>query len=87
MRLTHRNVIANILQFVTFETEGREVTPELSLGVLPLSHAFALIATAQMSVYSGHGVVILPNIDIFDMLRSIQEYKISRLWMVSYSIG
>ncbi|KAG9249429.1 uncharacterized protein F5Z01DRAFT_716005 [Emericellopsis atlantica] len=83
VKLTHRNVIANILQFVTFERDGATKSKaEVSLGVLPLSHAFALIATAQMGVYAGHSTVILPSIDMGDILQATQDFQISRLWLI-----
>ncbi|KAI6782248.1 4-coumarate--CoA ligase 3 [Emericellopsis cladophorae] len=83
VKLTHRNVIANILQFVTFERgSATQSQAEVSLGVLPLSHAFALIATAQMGVYAGHSTVILPSIDMGDILQATQDFQISRLWLI-----
>lgn len=83
MRLTHKNVIANILQFNIFESGYKDKEPEMVLGVLPQSHAFALIGTSHMSIHRGDGVVVLQRFDIHDTLRAIEEFRIGRLWMVS----
>lgn len=53
------------------------------LGVLPQSHAFALIGTSHLSVYRGDGLVLLPGFDLMGCLEAIQKYKIGALWMVS----
>ena len=53
-----------------------------NLGVLPLSHSYALIVTGHLGVYRGHEVVVLPGFDIYDVLQSIDNYRLEILWMV-----
>ncbi|GAM88833.1 hypothetical protein ANO11243_068670 [Dothideomycetidae sp. 11243] len=87
VKISHQNVIANVLQAANHESTYKAEEPEYSLGVLPFSHNFALMIVAHLSLYRGDGVVILPNFDLFDMLRVTQEYKLGRLWMVPAMVG
>lgn len=82
--LTHKNVIANILQYNSREAAKPDHVPWYVLGVLPQSHAFALIGTCHMSMLLGLGVVILPSFDMLEMLRCIQSYRIEELWLVRF---
>lgn len=54
----------------------------MSLGVLPLSHNFALIAVSQLSVYRGDGVIIMPRFDLLEVLQAIDKFRLGRLWLV-----
>ena len=83
VKISHRNVIANVLQVSTFESTHKSVEPEMCLGVLPMSHNFALVIVSHFSLYRGDGVVVLPGFDLLDTLRAIQDYRLGRLWMVS----
>lgn len=89
--IAHRNVIANILQMVTFESIHRNklVGPleqsaytETVLGLLPLSHIYGLIVIAHIAVYRGDRVVILPKFEFQSFLAAIQTYKIAMLYLV-----
>ncbi|OJD38586.1 phenylacetyl-ligase [Diplodia corticola] len=80
--LSHENVILSILQRAMFESTYRGAGPEMCLGVLPQSHAFALIITSRMSVYTGDGVVALQRFDLHETLQVIQRFRLGRLWMV-----
>lgn len=83
VKISHQNVLANVLQAANHESTYHQDEPEYSLGVLPFSHNFALMIVAHLSLYRGDGVVVLPSFDLMDLLRVIQEYKLGRLWMVS----
>ena len=81
--LSHRNVIANIMQFAIYEANHKSPVPEYCLGLLPFSHNLALMAVAHLAVYRGDGVVVLTGFDLQDMLQCTQDFKIGRLWLVS----
>lgn len=88
--ISHHNVIANTLQIATFDRPSREKLAkshnephrEHVLGLLPLSHIYGLIVIAHTSVYRGDGVVILPKFSFSRCLKTIQDYKISTLFLV-----
>jgi len=77
--LTHRNMIANVLQtsIVAPLGEGEKV-----LAVPPFHHAFGLIMTLNASLLQGATVVTMPRFDPEAYLRAIQEHRITRLYIV-----
>ncbi|KAK8040744.1 hypothetical protein PG994_013751 [Apiospora phragmitis] len=79
--ITHKNVISNILQFLTFERSYREEKPQTILNVLPLSHALALILAAHHSTYRGDSVVMMDRFDLHQSLSAIEKHKVEILWM------
>ncbi|KAF6802406.1 phenylacetyl-ligase-like protein [Colletotrichum sojae] len=82
VKMSHKGVIANVLQLTTHESANNRRRTELSLGVLPLSHGYALNAVSLFSVYRGDGVVILQAFDLFQTLEVIEKYSLRRLWLV-----
>jgi len=89
--ISHRNVIANVLQICTYESvhrkklmDPRNQSPhtESVLGLLPLSHIYGLVVIAHASVYKGDGVIILPKFEFKSFLEAIQKFKIEMLFLV-----
>ncbi|KAF1999060.1 acetyl-CoA synthetase-like protein [Amniculicola lignicola CBS 123094] len=89
--ISHRNVIANTLQYCTFEKPFRDKkrSPvnqsdyiEHALGLLPMSHIYGLVVICHVHVYRGDGVVVLPKFELATMLQSIQDHKINSLFLV-----
>lgn len=82
VKVSHYNVISNVLQSCAFE--NRKATGEKldrMLGLLPLSHAFALVVAYTM-LYRGDTIVLLPKFDMQQMLKSVQVHRINRLYLV-----
>lgn len=82
--MSHQNIIANILQAYTSDATYKSAEPELCLGVLPTSHNLGLLAVCHLSLYRGDGVVMMPRFDLEETLKTIQDFKIGRLWLVSW---
>ncbi|RFU76192.1 acetyl- synthetase [Trichoderma arundinaceum] len=80
--ISHRNVIANILQISTYESNYKSGKPESLLAVLPMSHSYALIVTGHAGAYRGYNAVVLPAFDLVDVLEAVQNRRIETLWMV-----
>lgn len=89
--ISHKNVIANTIQFRAFEQPSRDKLKqqhniaewtENCLGLLPLSHIYGLIVIAHVGPYRGDGVVVLPKYDFKQLLQSIQDFKIAMLYLV-----
>lgn len=92
--ISHRNVIANILQVSAFERQERERQAaaqgkkdgagysETVLGLLPMSHIYALVLITHSHVYRGDSVIVLPRFEFASFLRAIEEYRIERLYLV-----
>jgi len=79
-RLTHRAIIANILQLSVMERLSRG-DREIVLGVLPLSHVQGVVAS-HSSVYLRDRIVMHTKFDMQAALGSIQTHKINRLYLV-----
>ncbi|KZL81669.1 phenylacetyl- ligase [Colletotrichum incanum] len=82
VKMSHKNVIANILQFATYDGISNHRQTEMGLGVLPLSHGYALNTISLVSVYRGDGVVILQSFDLLQTLEAIEKYSLRRLWLI-----
>ncbi|KAI1278960.1 hypothetical protein F5Y07DRAFT_397463 [Xylaria sp. FL0933] len=83
--ISHRNVIANIMQIRWHEDLGRRqkgVETQTNIGLLPMSHIYALIVVANTSVYRGDGVVVLPRFELKIFLECIQRFKINFMHLV-----
>lgn len=89
--ISHRNVIANTIQLNVHESPAREdyrkrqllgSYTENCLGLLPMSHIYGLIVISHVGPYRGDGVIVLPRYDFKQLLQSIQDYKISMLYLV-----
>ncbi|KAH7379490.1 4-coumarate-CoA ligase [Pyrenochaeta sp. MPI-SDFR-AT-0127] len=90
VQITHRNMIANMLQCATMDRGRRDLKEknepsgkytEYSLGVLPMSHAYTLVVM-QTSTYRGDGIVVLPTPDITACFKVISKYRMATLWLV-----
>lgn len=89
--ISHRNVIANTIQIATFEEPNRRLLrqgqgvdscTELCLGLLPMSHIYALVVICHVGPYRGDGVVVLPKYHFEQLLQTIQDFKIRMLYLV-----
>ncbi|KAJ5536207.1 Acyl-CoA ligase inpC [Penicillium frequentans] len=89
--ISHRNVIANVLQAKVFESSYRDarsratgISPftEVGLGLLPQSHIYALVVINHASAYRGDQTIILPKFELKSYLASIQNFKITSLFLV-----
>ena len=89
--ISHRNVIANVLQISTFESPYRDAIKrktgfpfqEVYLGLLPQSHIYSLVVVCHATVYRGDQVINLPKFEINSFLGAIQRFKINTLALVS----
>jgi len=89
VKISHQNVISNIIQIGTFEKPTRALRKEptqVALGLLPLSHIYGLVVIAQASTWRGDEVIILPKFELEPYLNSISKYKIQTLYLVSFNV-
>lgn len=87
--ISHRNVIANTLQIKAFEhgyrtaSGTRPPTTDVSLGLLPQSHIYALVVICHSGAYRGDQTIVLPKFELQSYLKSIAHFKITSLFLVS----
>lgn len=80
--MTHENVIANIILTRAVDDVQKQGRTEVALEMLPLSHIYGILISHIM--LWRHDTMILH--EIFDMqkvLKSIVQYRIERLYLVS----
>jgi acyl-CoA synthetase (AMP-forming)/AMP-acid ligase II len=88
--ISHRNVIANVLQIAAYDKPYRESLKqpgqkryqENCLGLLPMSHIYSLVVITHVAPYLGDGCIILPKFDMQIYLNAIQKFKINTLYLV-----
>jgi acyl-CoA synthetase (AMP-forming)/AMP-acid ligase II len=83
--LTHRNLVANICQCnhpgANAKTDD-EYALERAIAVLPFFHIYGLVVLMNIPLYRGSTVVTMPRFDLAEFLRVIQDYRITRAWVV-----
>ena len=83
--LTHRNLVANICQSTYPESRVKsdeEYARERAVAVLPFFHIYGLVVIMGIPLYRGATVVTVPRFDLAEFLRVIQDYRITRAWVV-----
>ena len=73
--LTHRNLVANILQSARAMTSLRE--EDTVLGVLPFFHIYGLVVIMNLGMYVGATVVTMPRFELEPCLEVMQRYRIT----------
>ena len=79
VKLTHRNLVANIKQM-----EGLNYFYESDtlICVLPLFHIYGLVVVLNMGLYTGATIVTMPRFDLQAFLKAAQDYKVSLAHLV-----
>ncbi|KLO84718.1 Uncharacterized protein LW93_4998 [Fusarium fujikuroi] len=83
--ISHRNIIANVLQLTTYESVSRQkdgIETQACLGALPFSHIYGLLIISFASTFRGDEVVVLPEFDLEKALVAVQKYKIAHMFVV-----
>ncbi|KKK21720.1 phenylacetyl-CoA ligase [Aspergillus ochraceoroseus] len=88
--ISHRNVIANVLQITAFEKSWRDAqsTPggayytDVVLGLLPQSHIYGLVVMCHCGPFRGDQVVVLPKFELRSFMAAVQNFRISALFVV-----
>jgi len=85
--ISHRNVIANVMQYCGYEAVARArfgVETQVELGLLPFSHIYGLVVVAHSGLWRGDEVVVLPKFELGEYLRAIERFRINHLYVVSF---
>jgi acyl-CoA synthetase (AMP-forming)/AMP-acid ligase II len=83
--LTHRNLVANICQSTHPGADDKtedERARERAIAVLPFFHIYGLVVVMNIPLYRGGTVVTMPRFDLAEFLRVLQDYRITRAWVV-----
>ncbi len=74
--LTHRNLVANVLQIAGF-AEPMAPGDERVLTVLPLSHVFGMTCCMHYGIRQGMTQVLLPRFDLDAVMAAIKRHQIT----------
>jgi acyl-CoA synthetase (AMP-forming)/AMP-acid ligase II len=77
--LTHRNLVANVLQQQAVFDRSHE--DERIIAVLPFFHIYGLTVLMNQGLALGGTVVTLPRFDLEDFLRTLQDQRITRAFV------
>jgi 4-coumarate--CoA ligase len=77
--LTHHNLVANLEQLGGHLDLG---TDEVCYAVLPFFHIYGMQVLMNFALSRGATVLTVPRFDLVKMLELIQQYRITRLFLV-----
>lgn len=72
--LTHRNLVANLAQI---RAAGHDLADDTLVCVLPLFHIYGLVAIANLALLSGAKTVMMPRFDFAQLLKTMQDYRVT----------
>lgn len=74
--LTHRNLVANVLQTVEVVGKNYRRGNDHIIGVLPLFHVYGLTCVMNMSVYMGITMILFPRFEPKAIIEAIHNFKV-----------
>src|SRR6185312_4382382 len=76
--LTHRNLVANLVQFGSLTTVDEQ---SKILAVLPFFHIYGMTVMMNNGIHKRATVVTMPRFDLTDFLRIIAEHRVSYVYI------
>jgi acyl-CoA synthetase (AMP-forming)/AMP-acid ligase II len=80
--LTHRNLVANIVQCEGITGVDLLSSDDRIIGVLPFFHIYGMVVIMNFSLVRGATIVTMPRFDLEQFLGLIQKHKITRVHVV-----
>ncbi len=77
--LTHRNIVANVLQFIRL---GLYQKDEVLLGVLPIFHIYGMVVILHQALRLGATLVTLPRFELEPFLSLTEKHRVTFLHCV-----
>ncbi len=72
--LTHRNILANVVQLVAWIPDLRW-GEERMLAILPFFHVFGMTVVMNLGLYIGAAVILVPRFEVNHFLKTLQKSK------------
>lgn len=70
--LTHRNLVANVVQCYEFFQDSYVLGRDKCLTVLPLFHVFGMTVCMNVTIYTGGTLILLPKFDTEEVANTIK---------------
>ena len=80
--LTHRNLVANLVQSAEMENFDAFTERDTVLAVLPYFHIYGMVVIMKLGLAGGATIVSMPRFDMQEFLTAIQKYKLTVLPLV-----
>jgi acyl-CoA synthetase (AMP-forming)/AMP-acid ligase II len=83
--LSHRNLLANMLQLEDLEQGSDERSYEVGetlSGILPMFHIYSLLMCVNFALASGLHLALAPKFDLPNFLQAAQDYRMRTLHIV-----
>ena len=77
--LTHRNVVANILQTASGQRVRED---ERLIAVLPFFHIYGMTVVMNLSLWRGATLITMPRFELEQFLKLMQDHRITRAYLV-----
>ncbi|KAJ2076797.1 hypothetical protein H4R24_005504 [Coemansia sp. RSA 988] len=75
--LSHRNIVANVLQAASVNDTVASENESTCVGVLPMFHSFGLTFLCMLMPYKGISTVLMSQFEMCRFLEIIQDYRVS----------
>lgn len=85
VKISHRNVITNILQKTTYDSVPRTakgIRTQVMLGVLPFSHIYGLVPVTHVGTFRGDEIIVLPRFELQSFLAAVARFRIEQISVV-----
>ncbi|WP_233879825.1 long-chain-fatty-acid--CoA ligase [Virgibacillus halodenitrificans] len=73
--LTHRNLLANVIQMYEYFKDKITLGEDRYLTVIPLFHVFGMSACMNLSIYTGAMSIMLPKFELEEVLHTIKDLQ------------
>ncbi|MFC0596158.1 long-chain fatty acid--CoA ligase [Thermus composti] len=76
--LTHKNLVANVLQIDAWDPTSRELLGKgVMLGALPFFHVYGMTVAMNYGLFSGYKIVLLPRPEIGPIVEAIEKHGVT----------
>lgn len=81
--LTHRNLVANMVQIAGCDPLCRPITPrDTVMAVLPFFHIYGLVVVLNHALWRGASLVVVPRFDLEPFLKAMQDHRVTYAYLV-----
>ncbi|PLT34409.1 long-chain fatty acid--CoA ligase [Bacillus sp. V5-8f] len=71
--LTHKNILANVIQTYEFFKHEVEIGKERFLTIIPFFHVFGMTSAMNYAIYTASDSIILPRFEVEEVLNTIKN--------------
>jgi long-chain acyl-CoA synthetase len=73
--LTHRNLVASVVQIRSFLLQGHQQTQDRAIAILPIFHVYGMNGVMNLGVHLAATLILLPRLDIKKLVDTIRSQR------------